>query len=140
MPNLPANCRPLYRILSGKSRPGFGKYADYTVSDILKVQPRYIAWLYYNNPQISFKEEILEQVGVKIRVNKPGTDAEAFKAWKAQQREGLTEEQIRNGKFKLHRMIRRKQIASMLCDRKYNNTFTKGKLQALNHGHFNEKD
>lgn len=138
MPNLPANSRPLYRILSEKSRPGFGKYADFTVSDILKVQPRYVAWMYFNNPQISFKEDILEKVAIRERIAKPGVDVDAFRRWQKQQREGLTPEQIRNGIFKMARNLKRKRIASMMRDKDYNKTLTREKLQALNHGHFKE--
>lgn len=137
MPELPPNSRPLYRILTEKSRPGFGKYTDFTVSDILKVQPSYIAYLYFQHPQISFKEEILQKASITRRIAKPGTDIEGYREWERQQRQGLTPEQIRNGKIKRARLKKKKALGAYLNARKAE-AFTKGQLQAINHGHPNK--
>ena len=45
---LPEGSRALYRIMTEKSTLGFGKYADLKVGDVIKVDPSYIVFAYYN--------------------------------------------------------------------------------------------
>ena len=44
MAELPQNSRALYRICTKKSVIGFGKYADLTVGDVLKIDKQYIVY------------------------------------------------------------------------------------------------
>lgn len=97
--NLPPNSRPLYRIMALKSRFMFGKYPDLMVSDVLKVDVSYIAYCYYCLPQISFKDEILAEVGIVEKIRKPGTSEAAFKAWKKSYSAGFSEEERMHGHF-----------------------------------------
>lgn len=134
MANLPAGSHALYRIMTEKSVIGFGKYADMRVGDILKVDPTYIAWAYFSCSMVSFKKEILEDVGITTAISKPGTSEEAFKEWKRKQSEGYTEEERQHYHY-AHVRAQKGAALARLCDAKRATTFTKGQLQALNHGH-----
>jgi len=71
MNKLPKGANPLYRKLAYKSVLGFGKYADMTVSNVLKVDPAWLAYAYYFYDRISFIDEILDFLQVD-RIEKPG--------------------------------------------------------------------
>ena len=68
----------LLRKLTRKSTLNFGKYADYTVDQVLTKNPidgiNYLVWVYYNSSNISFVDEILLQLGIteENRIEKPG--------------------------------------------------------------------
>jgi hypothetical protein len=70
--------RVILRKLSRKSTLNFGKYADYTVEQVLTQNPidgmSYLTWVYYNSSNISFIEDILVQLGIieENRINKTG--------------------------------------------------------------------
>ena len=70
--------RVILRKLSRKSTLNFGKYADYTVDQVLTQNPidgmHYLIWLYYNSSNISFIEDVLIQLGITAdnRIDKPG--------------------------------------------------------------------
>lgn len=130
---LPANSRPLYRICTKKSRLGFGKYADMTVGDVLKLQPEYIVYLYAMKPDFSLHADILAELGLRA-IHKPGTDEEVLHEYRIAQREGLTDEQIMHGKYKRKLLKQRKAVGKLLAARQYT-TFRKGELQSANHGH-----
>jgi hypothetical protein len=70
--------RVILRKLARKSTLNFGKYADYTVEQVLTQNTidgmRYLTWVYYNSSNISFIDDILVQLGIieENRINKPG--------------------------------------------------------------------
>lgn len=70
--------RVILRKLSRKSTLNFGKYADYTVDQVLTQNPidgiNYLIWIYYNSSNISFIEDVLIQLGITAdnRIDKPG--------------------------------------------------------------------
>ncbi|MBR1690578.1 MAG: hypothetical protein IJ713_07605 [Oscillibacter sp.] len=109
MSGVPAGCVVRYRICTGKSILGFGKYADLRVGDIL--------------------------AGLRLpSIEKPGTDPEAFYAWKRKRSEGFTEEERMHGAFIKARGKRAMAVAKLIRAEK-ETRFTKGQLQAINHGH-----
>lgn len=67
----------LYRKLAFKSRLGFGRYADATVQDLLKVgEEEYLIWVYYNSDRIDFLPEVREAIGITQLIDKPGKNPE----------------------------------------------------------------
>ena len=68
------------RKLTRKSTLGFGKHAVDTIQKILDENPTYIVWVYYNSSEITFFDDILEEVGLvgRFTINKPSTDPEKF--------------------------------------------------------------
>lgn len=136
--NLPANCRPLYRILTKKSKLGFGKYADLTVGDVMKINPPYLEYLYYCHEQISFCKEIMEELDLEP-IAKPGKDEERLKERDRAKSAKYTAEQRMHGWMKIRRTNKKIAILKMLDAEKKAN-YTKEILQAGNHGHFNLED
>ena len=63
-----------------KSVLSFGKYGFDTVQDVLDKDPSYIVWVYYNMPEITFFDDILEEVGLVGRfvIDKPSSDPDKF--------------------------------------------------------------
>ena len=85
MAKLPKGANPLYRKLASKSVLGFGKYADMTVSNVLKVDPAWLAYAYYSYDRISFIDEILDFLQVD-RIDKPGKRPELSTKWYSKMR------------------------------------------------------
>lgn len=130
---LPAGSRPLYRILTEKSPLNFGKYADFKLGDVLKINEEYVVWLYAMTPQISLHRDILERLGLPA-IKKPGTDEQVLKDWKRREREKYTEKEQLHGRYAMLRKIKRQKVARLM-EAKQAGSFTKGQLQAINHGH-----
>ena len=65
----------LLRTLSKKSKLKFGKYANDEIGKLLELKKgAYLAWCYYNLSNISFTEDILDELKLDHRINKPGKD------------------------------------------------------------------
>lgn len=65
----------MLRTLTLKSQMKFGKYENHTVDQILTHIPRgdeYLRWVYYNMSNISFMPDLLERIGAKTLISKPG--------------------------------------------------------------------
>ena len=134
MAQLPANARPLYRICTRKSRLGFGKYGElYTVGDILKIDPHYLVWCYTAMEQISFASDILEELGV-APIKKPGTDKDAYFEWTRARSAQYTQEERMHGAAKKKLREKSRAVANLMAAKR-STSFTKGQLQAINHGH-----
>lgn len=129
---IPENAVTTLRVLTKKSRLGFGKFADLTVADILIVQPEYIVWVYATMEAISFKDEILDEYHIP-KIAKPGTDESIVSEWRHICGEGMTEEQRMHGAVKRKRGVKASAIAR-LCEAKRATRFSKRQLQAINHG------
>lgn len=80
MAKLPKDANILYRKMSLKSMFSYGKYEGYTVSNVLKVDPIWLAWTYYNQDRISFLDDILDYLQVE-RISKPGKNERKYFAW-----------------------------------------------------------
>lgn len=137
MAQIPTDAVARYRICTEKSLLGFGKYADLPVGDILKIDEEYIVWAYAFKEKISFKKEILERLGVR-EIEKPGTDESVLWDWKKKREEGYTKEQRLHGVFAKARG-KKKQAIAILRRACRETSFTKGQLQANNHGHIKLK-
>ena len=129
---IPSNAVTTLRVLTKKSRLGFGKFADLTVADILIVEPEYIVWVYATMEAISFNDEILDEYHIP-KIAKPGTDERLVFKWRDICGEGMTEEQ------RMHGAIKRKRGAkafayARLCAVRSATSFSRGQLQAINHG------
>lgn len=66
--------------MSLKSMFSCGKYEGYTVSNVMKVDPIWLAWAYYNQDRISFLDDILDYLQVE-RISKPGKNERKYFAW-----------------------------------------------------------
>ena len=132
MAELPNNSRALYRICTKKSVIGFGKYADLTVGDVLKIDKQYIVYLYYSVPKFSLHQSILEELEMPA-IPKPGTSDDALKAWNKAESAKYTEEERFHGYLKKRARIKRNAIGKLMRA-KDATRFTKGQLQAINHG------
>lgn len=68
------------RKLTRKSTLDFGRYGFDTIQKILNEDAQYIVWVYYNKPEITFFDDILEEVGLVGRfvINKPSSDPDKF--------------------------------------------------------------
>ena len=129
----------LYRILTEKSRLGFGKFGVLTIKDILTIDKgEYLAYCYYCISKISFTDTILESIGVTDRIAKPGIDKAKFQAWQKARRQAisaqLSEEQRLHGRFVWYNRGRRRDKAA-LAKAERETSYTKAQLQSINHGH-----
>ena len=71
----------VFRTLALKSVMKFGKYADWSVVQLLSMNKhRYLLWVYYNTSHISFLPEILEMLDIieDRLIEKPGTNSEYY--------------------------------------------------------------
>lgn len=137
MAQLPANSRPLYRICTRKSRLGFGKYGDsFTVGDIIKIDPPYIVWCYTAMEQISFASDILEELGV-APIKKPGTNKDAYFEWTRARSAQFSIEERMHGAVKKKAREKSRAVGRLMAAKR-STTYTKGQLQAINHGHFKD--
>lgn len=137
MSSLPAGCVVRYRICTEKSILGFGKYADLRVGDIMKVDDKYIPWVYFNKAGISFHADILERYGLPP-IEKPGADPDAFYKWDRERwnavKETLTEEQRMHAAMNRKRGKQAAAVARLVRAEKAAR-YSKAELQAINHGH-----
>jgi hypothetical protein len=65
----------LLRKLTAKSTMKFGMHEDNTVGQLLDLKKyRYLRWVYFNCSNITFMDDILDEINLPIdfRINKPG--------------------------------------------------------------------
>lgn len=130
---LPEGSVPTLRVLTRKSRLGFGKHADKTVADILICNPTYIPWAYYSLPAISFSDDILDEAGI-TRITKPGTDEDAYRRYQ-QDRSARYSQDERNHYFWKKQRIKKKVAGARLARSIRLESYSKAELQSINHGH-----
>lgn len=121
------------RVLTKKSKLGFGRYRDWTVADILIQKPSYIPWVYYCVSGISFCEEILQYLHIENRIQKPGYDEAAYREYQRALTETFTKEE-RDHHFWQVAKVRKRKAKAALAREITKTSFTKGELQAINHG------
>jgi len=118
--------------MTKKSVFGFGKHATDTVAVVMALDRTYIPFAYYNLELVSFCDEILDELGI-IRIEKPGVSDEVWKQYRIQEKSRFTEEERLHGWFR-HKQVE-KLVARARAARVARYTrFTKGQLQAINHG------
>ncbi len=69
------------RVLTLKSKFGFGKYADMTIQEIINLgKVSYLRWVYFNYENIDFIPEILDtiKIPVEYRLVKPAKNPNAL--------------------------------------------------------------
>ena len=137
MIKIPTNAVVKYRILTEKSVPDYGKYADLPISEIIKVDPNYVPWLYFNTEKISLCKELKERFNLPD-IPKPGTDKEAYFRWLDERRdtENLTPEQKQKIRWSKYNG-KKKYAKAKLIRAKKETYLSKSQLQAINHGHYN---
>ena len=67
------------RTLARKSVLWFGKHQGLSVQQLLDLRcATYLRWVYYNIAGVSFSDEILEEITIRVarRIEKPGTAPE----------------------------------------------------------------
>jgi len=67
----------LLRTLTEKSQMKFGRYADFTVREIMatvKDHKNYLAFCYFSCDMISFHDDVLKEIGIteELKIKKPG--------------------------------------------------------------------
>jgi len=69
------------RKLTKKSTLKFGKWADLTIENLLKMEKQYLRWVYYNSSNIDFMDDVLDELGIttEFKIQKPGKDTELGK-------------------------------------------------------------
>lgn len=136
------------RILTPKSKIGIGAYANETVQKLLDLKMhRALRKIYYTYEAISFQEEILDQIGALIRIEKPGCDRTLIfkvnemmdlRRFHKLNSEGNNEQAFHEWQ---HREAEKRHAEKRARKADYAaNKLTKGQLQAVNHGHTYLKD
>jgi hypothetical protein len=126
------------RILTRKSKLGFGKYNLLTIQQILdRKEFGYLRWAYYSVEGISFIPEILREIGIppEYEIGKPGKYKELCRMINEERVEKIVNPNdlynivskkkyraVKNGKF-----MAAKKIDQFI--------FSKIKMQSKNHGH-----
>lgn len=75
------------RVLTLKSKLGFGKYDDSTIESIIRLEKHgYLRWVYFNYSGIDFIPEILDtiQIPLEHRLIKPAKNPELLELVNAQ--------------------------------------------------------
>lgn len=132
---LPPNARPLYRIMNKDSKLEGGQFVNQTIGKLLDLgEFKYLGWLYFCNSALSFSKDVLAELGI-TPIQKPGTDEKAMWAWyKEYQKTHFSDEQMTIGRMR-RAQVRNRIAKARLCDARRATTFTKGQLEAANHGH-----
>jgi hypothetical protein len=121
----------LLRTMTRKSLIKFGRYADYTVDQLIQLDKRhYLRWIYYNCEQITFTDDVLDLIHIsEMQIDKPGKDEKTGDAV----REFLS--QFVPKSVKKHYEWKNKQVAKSKLANLGNSTRNlKSYLQGRNHG------
>jgi len=71
----------ILRKLTKKTILGYGKYRELTVQSVFNIgRKEYIKWSYYNLSNITFADDILDELEIieKNRIEKPGKNADKW--------------------------------------------------------------
>lgn len=126
------------RILTLKSKFGFGKYPDETIGRLIECdRDAYVRFAYYNFEEIDFTQEVKNEAKIYLSIEKPGISpdtgrANERKVW-AQQKDMLGETKymaLCAQKMKTKRILEKAQNHIARLD-----GMSKGRLQQVNHGH-----
>jgi hypothetical protein len=94
------------RKLTRKSTLGFGRHAINTIQKVLDEDPTYIVWIYYNSSEITFFDDILEEVGLvgRFTIKKPSTNPDKF--WDDEGRKVLVSKKLTEQEKGMNRKMR----------------------------------
>lgn len=136
---LPDSCKVLCRKMTKKSIPGFGKFADLPVGDILKAEPKWLVWAYGKFEKIDFTEDVLQELGCR-RIEKPGMDENIVREWLANQLDQMTPEERKMFWIKHNAGAKRAAKAELMRAAVSESRLrSRSQLQAANHGHIKIK-
>lgn len=127
----------LKRILTEKSKLGFGEFADVTIRSILNVKYNYVGWVYYNYKVIDFDAAIKSELDL-IEIPKPGIAPDMYNAWMKKYGERFSQEEGMHGLNKV-RAGRRRSAKIGLIKAKQSANLSRRVLQSINHGHMKNK-
>lgn len=130
--DIPQNAVTRLRVMTRKSRFGFGKYADLTVQDAMIVNRSYVPFVYYNIESISFSDDILDELKL-IRIEKPGKGKREWFDYQRAVSAEFTLEQRQHGAFKKER-IRRSMARAQKARTDGEVYESRGKMQTRNQG------
>lgn len=126
------------RILTLKSRVGFGKYANEQLGRLIECDcAAWVRFIYYTCEAIDYTQEVKDAAQIYISIDKPGVDADARlenerKVWA--QRKALLGDKAVMGHVNHVRKVAR--IAASTKRRiAHLDGFSKGNMQSVNHGH-----
>lgn len=139
------------RILTRKSTLKVGPYAKETVQKLLDLKKhRHLRMIYYTYEAISFQDDILDEIGVIYRIDKPGSDPSLIERtnkiketamirhMKATQ-PGSPQWKEAMGAISHKNAIKRKNQAMQKSQEYHRQRLTKKDLQMANHGHITIK-
>jgi len=109
------------RTLTLKSKLGFGKHKNKTVSELIALKKELeLISAYFKLSKISFTQEVLDQINItnEYRITKPGKNKDFYYKY------------LKENNYK--RKTRTRNGANKLM--KESKSFSKGYLQRLNHG------
>jgi len=100
------------RTMARLSRFDGGRAVGLRVQDLLNTgQLPYLAAAYYNYSNISFLDDILDEMGITDRIEKPGTNAELFREWKKKRSASKTDMERIKG-YSYHKKQRKANTAA----------------------------
>jgi hypothetical protein len=128
----------LLRKLTRKSIMRFGKYADLTVQDVIKLnRHKYLRWIYFNSSNIDFFEDVLDEIRIPLefRISKPSKNPDLHSKCNDFILDNLTED-LKQKVLKNNEIIAKKtQNAKVIARRNQNkNKFSKDYLRRKNQG------
>lgn len=124
---------PLLRKLTRKSKFGFGEFWDDTVERFFeRGRINRLAWYYYYKSNITYTDDILEEIGIigDLVIEKPSADGSKFKIWKEKNKDldsSKAEDSMKvvlNGKLANCRNHKNRRVRNP----------SKSKMQSKNHG------
>ncbi len=69
----------ILRKLTKKSTLDFGKYRGLSIQSVLNLgRAQYLKWCYYNLSNISFVDELIDELNITRLIKKPGKDEELW--------------------------------------------------------------
>lgn len=124
----------LLRKLSRKSFLNFGKHSDKTVQQLLDLKnKKYLRWIYFNSSNISFLDDVLDEIVVlpEYRISKPGKEPELFDKLQIE----INKHTLGFTKFKREARRRKLRRVDILINKRVATIrYSKGSLQRKNHG------
>ena len=127
------------RILTWKSKLGFGKYLDLTVSQIfMNHHTAYLRWVYYNLDGISFNDDVLYKIGVitdnrDSRIKKAGIDKIMYEQVESIYRKAVVKKGFSKGLKKEWNESATRNLKTI--EKEEGIKYSKKNLQWINQGH-----
>ena len=138
------------RVMARKSVFTSGKYENFSVQQVINLKGyHYLIWCYFNQSNISFLPDILDELHIteELRIEKPGTNVEKGNLVAEMRRKrfnaklhAVSMESTAKGCIMYNKHLKNMKIYAKDMYRSminYDNMyFSKGSMQARNHGHF----